>query len=167
MRTVSAKSVRKQLENINNCSYSDQKKQIDALIMEVYQSLQSDDESSEDEPPVRPKSSNKDPGSQKAKKSAEYDAYVVKPSESKRKASSKDKEKKDKPAKKRKTKTSSETSRGAPNNGFMKPLKINQAIQVLTRSTEEEVSSIGSSMMDLNSIRKLIHYHISFLGQRL
>ncbi|KAJ2964154.1 hypothetical protein NQZ79_g1023 [Umbelopsis isabellina] len=139
MKTVSAKSVRKKLESINNCSYSDQKKQIDALIMEVYQSLQSDEESSEDEPLARPKSSNKESGSQKASKSAEYDAYVVKPSESKRKASTKDKEKKDKPAKKRKTKTPSETSRGAPNNGFNKPLKISPAIQVLTRSSEEEL----------------------------
>jgi hypothetical protein len=144
MKTVSAKSVRKQLETIHNCSYSDQKKQIDALIMEVYQSLQSDEESSEDEPLSRPKSSNKDSSSPNTSKSAEYDAYVVKPSESKRKTSSKEKDKKDKPAKKRKTKNSSETGRGAPNNGFNKPLKINPAIQVLTRTNEEEVSTMLS-----------------------
>jgi hypothetical protein len=128
MATVSAKSVRKQLESIQGCSYNDKKKEIDALIMEVYQSL--DESSSEDEPLSNKTAADEDP---------DYESYVMKPSPSKRKSSSKQKGG-DKISKKRKTQNSSSTGRGAPNNGFMKPLKLSPAIQVLTRSNEDEVS---------------------------
>jgi hypothetical protein len=138
MTTVSAKSVRKQLETLQGCSYNDKKKEVDALIMEVYQSLEGDNDSSSEEEPL---STRKSSSSQLTDKDAEYEAYVVKPSPSKRKSTSKGKagDKDEKAAKKRKTRNSSSTGRGAPNNGFMKPLKLSPAIQVLTRSDNDEV----------------------------
>ncbi|CAO3660058.1 unnamed protein product [Umbelopsis vinacea] len=138
MTTVSAKSVRKQLETLQGCSYNDKKKEVDALIMEVYQSLEGDNDSSSEEEPL---STRKSSSSQLTDKDAEYEAYVVKPSPSKRKSTSKGKagDKDEKAAKKRKTRNSSSTGRGAPNNGFMKPLKLSPAIQVLTRSDNDEI----------------------------
>ncbi|KAG2185313.1 hypothetical protein INT44_002103 [Umbelopsis vinacea] len=138
MATVSAKSVRKKLETINGCSYNDKKKEIDALIIEIYEAMQADEEdSSDDQPLVRQKSESTKPRDKKE----EYDAYVMKPSPSKRKAASSKSKTDDaaKPAKKKKTRTPSATGRGAPNNGFMKPLRLSPAIQTLTRCEQDEL----------------------------
>jgi uncharacterized protein YdaT len=139
MATVSAKSVRKKLEAINGCSYNDKKKEIDALIIEIYEAMLADEEDSSDDQPL---ASQKSDSTTPRDKKEEYEAYVMKPSPSKRKAaSSKAKADDAKPAKKKKTKTKnpSSTGRGAPNNGFMKPLKLSPAIQTLTRCEQDEV----------------------------
>ncbi|CAO3694067.1 unnamed protein product [Umbelopsis ramanniana] len=139
MATVSAKSVRKKLETINGCSYNDKKKEIDALIIEIYDAMLADEEDSSDDQPL---ASQKSDSTKPRDKNEEYEAYVMKPSPSKRKAaSSKTKADDAKPAKKKKTKTKnpSSTGRGAPNNGFMKPLKLSPAIQTLTRCEQDEL----------------------------
>jgi upstream activation factor subunit UAF30 len=137
METVSAKSVRKQLEVINGCSYNDKKKEIDALIIEIYEAMLEDDKDSSEED--QPLASQKSHTKKSRDKDEEYEAYVMKPSPSKRKSLSKSKAVEEKPAKKKKTRNPSSTGRGAPNNGFMKPLKLSPAIQVLTRSEHDEV----------------------------
>jgi hypothetical protein len=142
MATVSAKSVRKKLEGINGCSYNDKKKEIDALIIEIYEAMLADEEDSSDDQPL---ASQKSDSTKPRDKNEEYEAYVMKPSPSKRKAaSSKAKADDAKPAKKKKTRKPSSTGRGAPNNGFMKPLKLSPAIRTLTRCEQDEVNLFKS-----------------------
>lgn len=162
MATVSAKSVRKKLEAINGCSYNDKKKEIDALIIEIYDAMLADEEDNSDDQPL---SSQKSDSMTPRDKNEEYEAYVMKPNPSKRKAaSSKAKADDAKPAKKKKTKTKdpSSSGRGAPNNGFMKPLKLSPAIQTLTRCEQDEV--IYSNVLVLVQRRWTVHHDYALLA---